>query len=150
MKLLKNSNIFFLFTVCKNSRKTPGEIHHLILCIATCNANVYNTNKMKISHKYEWDEAKRQGNIGKHKIDFIDAVQIFEGEAPIYTFPDTRKDWGEDRFVTIGLLHGIEIAVVHTPRGHKRRIISVRRARKEEREKYYREVLTACQLIMKH
>lgn len=50
-------------------------------------------------------------------------------------------EWDEIRFVTIGLLNGFEIAVVYTPRNNKKRIISVRRARTEERTKYYEEVL---------
>ena len=96
---------------------------------------------MNIEADFEWDEAKREKNIEKHKIDFLDAVKIFDNEEALFTFQDTRQDWGEIRFVTIGLLNGIEIAVVHTPRNNRRRIISVRRARTEERAKYYEEVL---------
>ena len=103
--------------------------------------HLYIISKMNIELDFEWDEAKRQKNIEKHKIDFLDAVKIFDNEEAIFTFQDTRQDWGENRFVTIGLLNGIEIAVVHTPRKDKRRIISVRRARTEERAKYYEEVL---------
>ena len=95
--------------------------------------HLYIISKMNIELDFEWDEAKRQKNI--------DAVKIFDNEEAIFTFQDTRQDWGENRFVTIGLLNGIEIAVVHTPRKDKRRIISVRRARTEERAKYYEEVL---------
>lgn len=87
--------------------------------------------------EFEWDENKRQSNIIKHKIDFAEAVAIFDGF--VHTHQDLLADYGEKRYVTIGLLQGIEIAVIHTPRGDKYRIISARRARVKEREAYYAE-----------
>ncbi len=87
--------------------------------------------------QFEWDENKRQINIEKHGIDFVDAVKIFESF--VHTTQDTRADYGEVRNVSTGLLNGIEITVIHTPRGDKRRIISVRRARVSERKTYYEE-----------
>ena len=86
---------------------------------------------------FEWDEAKRQSNVIKHKIDFADAVSIFDEF--VYTTQDLRADYGEDRYISIGLLHGMEIAVIYTPRDGKRRIISARRARVKERKTYYEE-----------
>ena len=87
--------------------------------------------------QFEWDENKRKANIEKHGIDFVDAVKIFDGF--ISSQEDMRSDYGEKRYVTIGLLEGIEIAVIHTPRDEKERIISVRRARIKERERYYQD-----------
>ena len=87
--------------------------------------------------QFEWDENKRQTNIEKHGIDFADAVKIFDGFT--HTTQDTREDWGEERFVAVGILNGLEIAVIYTPRNGKRRIISVRRARVMERKIYYEE-----------
>jgi len=86
---------------------------------------------------FEWDEAKRLLNIEKHKIDFADAVTIYDDF--VYTFPSGHKNIDEERFVSLGLIQGIEIAVVFTPRNAKRRIISARRARFVERKKYHAE-----------
>jgi uncharacterized DUF497 family protein len=86
---------------------------------------------------FEWDEAKRKQNIEKHKIDFVDAVTIYDNF--VYTFPSGHKDLDEKRFVSLGLMQGIEIALVFTLRNEKRRIISARRARIVEREKYHAE-----------
>ena len=88
---------------------------------------------------FEWDEAKRLKNIEKHKIDFVDAVKIFK--AFIHTVQDTRADYGEERFLTVGLLNEVEITVIHTKRGAATRIISARRARVKERNKYHEEAL---------
>ena len=87
--------------------------------------------------RFEWDENKRQINIEKHGIDFADAVKIFDGF--FIRRKDTRSDYGEDRYVTTGLLDDLEITVIYTPRNNKRRIISARRARVSERKEYYEE-----------
>jgi uncharacterized DUF497 family protein len=85
--------------------------------------------------EFEWDENKRKLNIEKHKIDFADAIIIFEDI--VYTMPDDRKDYGERRFVSIGLMYGVEITVVYAVRPGIFRIISARRAHSKERRKYH-------------
>ena len=52
---------------------------------------------------------------------------------------DLRADYGEKRYVTIGLLEGVEVVVIHTQRGDNTRIISIRRARIKERARYYQD-----------
>jgi uncharacterized DUF497 family protein len=86
--------------------------------------------------EFEWDEAKRQANIAKHGIDFRDAEALFDGR-PVVTRTTVRD--GEVRAVTVGTLDGIHYAVVSTERSEQVRIISVRRARRNERRDY-REV----------
>jgi len=76
--------------------------------------------------EFEWDEAKRLANIRKHGIDFIDIKDVFDGDT--VTVEDNRYDYEEQRFVTLGLLQGILVAVVHTERGDSTRIISTRKA----------------------
>lgn len=83
--------------------------------------------------RFEWDERKRQQNIERHGIDFEDAARIFE--APVLTVRSDRSD--EERYVALGILDGIEIAVVYTVRSNACRIISARRARQNERKAYY-------------
>lgn len=87
--------------------------------------------------EFEWDETKRQFNLEKHKIDFADAIAIYDDF--VCTARDTRADYGEARYVSIGCLCGIEIVIIYTPRGDKRRVISARRARIAERRKYHEE-----------
>jgi len=71
---------------------------------------------------FKWDEAKRLANIRKHGIDFIDVPDVFDGDT--VTVEDNCYDYGEQRFVTVGLLQGILVAFVHTERGNSTRIIS--------------------------
>ena len=82
--------------------------------------------------RLEWDERKREANLVKHGLDFLDAELIFRGA--LYSYPSERR--GEDRWVTVGLLGGREVALVWTARGEAMQLISFRRARREERRQY--------------
>ncbi|MEA5621161.1 BrnT family toxin [Cronbergia sp. UHCC 0137] len=88
--------------------------------------------------EFEWDEAKRLTNISKHGIDFIDIASVFNGDT--VTVEDNRYDYGEQRFVTFGLLQGRVIAIVITKRGNFTRIISARKANKYEQRTYFEQV----------
>ena len=87
---------------------------------------------------FEWDESKRKTNIRKHGIDFIDAKPIFDGLT--VTIEDTRFDYGESRYLTLGFLKGHVIVVAHTERGEKIRIISARKATKNEAKIYFEQI----------
>lgn len=85
-----------------------------------------------------WSEAKRAANLKTHGLDFVDAVSVFEGVT--FTFEDDRFSYGEQRFVTLGLLSGIPVSVVHTESESEIRIISFRKATKREAKIYFGEV----------
>ncbi|MCS6994241.1 MAG: BrnT family toxin [Anaerolineales bacterium] len=87
---------------------------------------------------YEWDEQKRQINIKKHGIDFLDVEEIFDGD--IVTIPDERFDDGENRFIVIGILRSTVVVVVYTERGENIRIISARKATKNEQIYYFQQI----------
>jgi uncharacterized DUF497 family protein len=86
---------------------------------------------------FEWDENKRRINAEKHKIDFADVIDIFDDI--VYTLRDEKHDYGEHRFISIGLMRGVEIVAVYTVRKGVRRILSARRANSKERMKYNEE-----------
>ena len=84
---------------------------------------------------FEWDEAKRQTNIRKRGIDFIDAVRVFDGV--IVTKVDNRFDYGEVRQITTGVVAGVvTLTLVHTDRQGRTRLISARLASPKERQDY--------------
>ena len=85
--------------------------------------------------EFTWSETKRATNIKDHGLDFIDAQSVFEGMT--YTFEDDRFSYGEQRFVTLGLLAGITVSVVHTENEHEIRTISFRKATKRESQIYF-------------
>ncbi len=83
---------------------------------------------------YEWDENKRQKNIEKHKIDFIDVKEMWD--YPVCEFFSLQTNHNEERFLAIGRIKEAYITVVYTWRGGKKRLISARKARKHEKEYY--------------
>ena len=83
--------------------------------------------------RFEWDERKRLANLEKHGLDFWDVSEVFE--APHLVVPSTYQG-GENRFLAVGKLEGRLVTVVYTTRRGARRIISFRKARHEERQKY--------------
>lgn len=83
--------------------------------------------------RFEWDERKRLSNLAKHGLDFLDVIEVFE--APHIIVPSAHQS-KEERFLTIGVLEGRLVTVVFTIRSQTIRIISFRRARHEERQKY--------------
>lgn len=84
--------------------------------------------------KFEWDESKRLVNLQRHGLDFADAWRIFESYRVI--FIDDRFDYGESRLVTIGILSGRIVTTVYTEDDEITRIISLRKATKNEQTKY--------------
>lgn len=85
--------------------------------------------------RFEWDERKRKSNLRKHGIDFVGCEAIFAGT--VKTTIDDRADYGEERFVTFGLLDDRVVAVVHTEAADTIRVISIRKATKREQALFF-------------
>lgn len=89
--------------------------------------------------RFFWDEEKRRSNIAKHGIDFRDAPEIFRG--PMLISPDNREDFGEERFIGLGFVKDRVMVIVYTePEPDAIRIISLRKATKNERERFEKEI----------
>ncbi len=81
---------------------------------------------------FEWDEAKRLATIGKHGLDFRLARGVFDGEPLI-----ARSDHdGEERWIAINWLNDRTVAVVFTYRGARKRLITARKARTDEKKRF--------------
>jgi uncharacterized DUF497 family protein len=88
--------------------------------------------------RFAWSESKRQSNLLDHGLDFVDASRVFEGLT--YTFEDARFNYGEERFVTLGLLDGMVVSIVHTETLRSIRVISVRKATKHEQAIFFNSI----------
>ena len=86
--------------------------------------------------KFEWDEAKRKSNINKYGFDFADAYEVFDGVT--LTMEDNRFSYVERRFITLGMLKNKIIVIAHTHYKNTVRIISMRKATKNEQKLYFR------------
>ena len=87
------------------------------------------------SDDFEWDDAKAEANLRKHKISFRTASRVFD-DPLVLIEQDLSEDYGEDRFLAIGRVEGLLVAVVYTERGGCVRIISARRANGNEQRAY--------------
>ena len=85
--------------------------------------------------KFEWDEAKNEPNIEKHGLYFEDAAEVFD--SPMLVAIDTRQDYGEDRWIGLGLLEHRVVVVFYTRRDlNSIRVISMRKALQYERQQF--------------
>ena len=84
--------------------------------------------------QYEWDVAKNKANQQKHGV----AFELIEDAAwhGAFAMKDTRKDYGEDRFLAYVPIQGRLHAVIYVIREPKRRIISLWKANERERKFY--------------
>ena len=88
--------------------------------------------------EFTWSEPKRTSNLKSHGLDFVDAPRVFEGAT--YTFEDDRFSYGEQRLITLGLLGGTPVSIVHTETEYEIRIISFRKASNREAIIYFNEI----------
>jgi uncharacterized protein len=84
--------------------------------------------------EFDWDEVKNRINLAKHGLRFEYAELVFSG--PCVSSVDDRYAYGEERVVTLGLLAGRLVVIVHAPRENGTRIISLRKGNYREQEIY--------------
>ena len=81
-----------------------------------------------------FDPGKRDRTLFDRGLDFVEAVEVFQGDH--LTFPDGRRDYGEQRLITIGRMRARMVVLVWTPRGEARHVISLRKANDREQGRY--------------
>ena len=86
--------------------------------------------------EFEWDPDKAKVNLKRHSVSFHEASTVF-GDPLAITFNDPDHSIREHRFLTFGYSQkGRLLVVIHTERPGKTRIISARRATRQERNIY--------------
>ena len=80
--------------------------------------------------EFEWDEAKRIGNLRKHGVDFV-RVLDFDWETAA-RFEDIRRPYGEERWLALGKIGERLHTLVYTIRLGRTRVISLRRSKRQE------------------
>jgi uncharacterized protein len=87
--------------------------------------------------EFEWDAAKAQSNLAKHRVTFEAARRVFD-DAFAFDRLEIVSDRTEVRYVVTGMVNGVLLTVVYTERGERVRIISARKATRHEQADYYR------------
>ncbi|MCA8926910.1 MAG: BrnT family toxin [Alphaproteobacteria bacterium] len=88
---------------------------------------------------FEWDEEKRYAILNERGVDILEAALIFEG--PVLTRIDDRSDYGEERWISLGLVDGEPYdgepyTVVHTERQETTRLITAWKGGRRDLKKY--------------
>jgi hypothetical protein len=86
--------------------------------------------------KFGWDKSKARSNYAKHGVSFDLAKGVFRDPFAV-EFLDDRQDYGEQRFVIIGMVDNHLLYVAYSERNEVIRIISARRATNYEEEAYF-------------
>ena len=89
---------------------------------------------MKEDH-FEWNEAKAEINLAKHRVSFETASRVFDDVFAVYGI-DFDSDPSEIRYLITGMVNGILLTAIYTERGDRVRIISARKATASEGREY--------------
>ncbi len=87
---------------------------------------------------FEWDDAKAAENLVRHGVSFAAARLAFADVFAVVR-EDRRQNYGEDRFILLGMVEEHLLAVAHIMRDERARIISARIAEPRERRRYHEE-----------
>jgi hypothetical protein len=88
--------------------------------------------------EFAWDDAKATSNLRADGVSFVQATAAFR-DAFVVEQIDDREAYGEERIILIGMAADHMLTVVYTERDERIRIISARRATKNEQDRYYRQ-----------
>jgi uncharacterized DUF497 family protein len=89
--------------------------------------------------EFEWGNAKAEANLRAHGVSFELAKTVFQDPFAIERLDD-RQDYGEERFVIVGMAEGnVALFVAYTEREGRMRIISARRATQNEQDDYFQQ-----------
>lgn len=85
---------------------------------------------------FQWDDDKAARNLALHGVPFAAARAVFTDPFAL-EWIDDRENYGEERFVILGMVDRRLLVVVYTMRGEAIRIISARGAEPQERRRYH-------------
>ena len=88
--------------------------------------------------EFTWSERKRAAN--RKLMASTSLMPLVSSSGTTYAFEDDRFSYGEQGFVTVGLLAGVPVSIVHTETDYEIRVISFRKATNREAEIYFNEV----------
>lgn len=88
--------------------------------------------------QFEYDEEKAAQNYEKHGVDLLYGALIFDG--PTVESLDTRRNYGEDRVIAIGMVDDEFFVTVYVQRQNVIRLISTRKGGRRDRRKYEKAI----------
>ena len=84
--------------------------------------------------RISYDPPKRDWTLINRGLDFEDAALVFDGLTA--EVEDKRKDYGETRIISFGVLHSRLVVIGYTTRGAVRHVFSMRKANDREQARF--------------
>jgi hypothetical protein len=91
---------------------------------------------MNMNVEFDWDPAKAQTNLRKHKVPFLMACEVFKDGNRLERL-DASSNCDEERWTILGRVEQMILFVIYTQRGQRTRLISARRATRNEQRSYW-------------
>jgi uncharacterized DUF497 family protein len=91
---------------------------------------------MMMNLEFDWDPLKAQANLRKHRVPFLKACEVFKDVNRLERL-DNSGQYGEERWNVLGRVEQAILFVVYTQRGERIRLISARRATRNEQQTYW-------------
>jgi uncharacterized DUF497 family protein len=93
-----------------------------------------------VNEQFEWDDDKALANEEKHGVSFLSATLAFRDVFGVGLLDD-REDYGEERWIRIGMAEERLLFVAYAERDERKRLISARLAARMEQDFYYQQNL---------
>jgi len=90
--------------------------------------------------EYSWYAGKRQENIDKRGLDFVEFAPKIFADPNVVIRPDNRKNYGEKRYLAFGRADGMRLCLCFTPRKGLIHLITIYKANKKDWEKNYEQI----------
>ena len=97
----------------------------------------YSNMKSRANEKYSWDSKKRELNIKKRGLDFVELADAIFEDPNLVIEPDNRKDYNEARYWAFALVNNIRFCLCFTPRDDKIHLITIYKMNKRQWRKHY-------------
>ena len=89
------------------------------------------------NNEYSWHVKKRQENIEERDLDFVEFAPKIFADPNVTIKPDNRNDYGEERFLALGMADGMRLCLCFTPRDGVIHLITIFKVHEKEWSKYY-------------
>ena len=91
----------------------------------------------KLNEKYSWDPEKRELNIKKRGLDFVELADMIFSDPNVAIEPDFRADYGELRYSAFALINNMRLCLCFTYRDDKKHLITIFKMKEKRWRKHY-------------
>ena len=91
----------------------------------------------KSNEKYSWDPEKRELNIKKRGLDFVELADMIFSDPYVDVKFDNRVDYGELRYSAFAVINNMRLCLCFTYRDDKKHLITIFKMKEKQWRKLY-------------